>query len=606
MNDPSCKAANTLCGNGTSDIGEACDDGNTVDGDGCDSNCTISACGNGVKAGTEACDDGNVTDGDGCDSNCTATACGNGVKTGQETCDDGNLVDGDGCDSNCRPSGCGNGVKTGTEACDDGNTTNGDGCDNNCTVTACGNGIQTGTEACDDGNTANWDGCNNTCSASVFTYFKASNTNAGDSAGVAVALSADGMTLAVGADAERSAATGVNGNQNDNTKEAAGAVYVFARTGATWTQKAYIKASNTDAKDHFGAALSLSADGTTLAVGAVGEDGGSTTDQADNTTSGAGAVYVFGASNGAWSQQAYLKATAPAANDQFGASLSLSGDGKSLAVGALGGKGSAYVFTRTGNAWAAQATVTASNGDDDDNFGQSVALSTDGTTLAVGANHEASGSATDPTDNSAAGEGAAYVFVRAGDTWTQQGYLKAADGKATDDFGFSVSVSGDGSTVAVGADVVIAGTAAAGEAYVFSRTGTTWAQSASLRSVHARGNAFFGYSVSLSTNGQRLAVGAWGESSGATGVGGDESRIDAGFSGAAYVFVRGATAWTQQSYIKATNTNTNDFFGRSVSLSSTGGSLAVGAPFESGAATGINGDQASNAAGVAGAAYVYE
>src|SRR5689334_17073123 len=98
------------------------------------------ACGNGRLEGTEVCDDGNRIDGDGCDKNCTPTGCGNGIQTANEGCDDGNTTDGDGCDSNCMVTGCGNGVKTGTEACDDGNTTSGDGCDNNCTVTACGNG----------------------------------------------------------------------------------------------------------------------------------------------------------------------------------------------------------------------------------------------------------------------------------------------------------------------------------------------------------------------------------------------------------------------------------------------------------------------------------
>jgi MYXO-CTERM domain-containing protein len=154
----------TACNNGILTAGEICDDGNAANGDGCDVNCTLSACGNGAKAPTEACDDGNLVNGDGCDANCSFTACGNGILTGAEVCDDGNVADADGCDSNCTPTGCPNGVKTGAEACDDGNQTSGDGCDVNCTFTTCGNGIAAGAEQCDDGNFTSGDGCDANCS----------------------------------------------------------------------------------------------------------------------------------------------------------------------------------------------------------------------------------------------------------------------------------------------------------------------------------------------------------------------------------------------------------------------------------------------------------
>ncbi|MCC6766611.1 MAG: DUF4215 domain-containing protein [Deltaproteobacteria bacterium] len=155
----------TSCGNGVLTAGEACDDGNTVDGDGCDSNCTPTACGNGVQTAGESCDDGNVVDGDGCDGNCTATACGNGIVTAPEQCDDGNLVSGDGCDGNCTATACGNGIVTAPEQCDDGNLVNGDGCDSNCTAPGCGNGVVTVPEQCDDGNAVNGDGCDGNCTA---------------------------------------------------------------------------------------------------------------------------------------------------------------------------------------------------------------------------------------------------------------------------------------------------------------------------------------------------------------------------------------------------------------------------------------------------------
>ncbi len=155
----------TECGNGVPTTGEQCDDANEVNGDDCDNNCTNPRCGNGVAAEGEQCDDGNATNGDACDDNCTVTGCGNGVVTAGEQCDDGNQVNGDGCDVNCTATGCGNGIVNAGEQCDDGNAVNGDGCDANCAPTACGNGIVTGNEQCDDGNQVDGDACDTNCTA---------------------------------------------------------------------------------------------------------------------------------------------------------------------------------------------------------------------------------------------------------------------------------------------------------------------------------------------------------------------------------------------------------------------------------------------------------
>ncbi len=143
---PTSKYELSICGNGILESGEACDDGNVTNGDGCESNCTITQiipiCGNGILESGEACDDGNVTDGDGCESNCTITQiipiCGNGILESGEACDDGNVTDGDGCESNCTITQiipiCGNGILESGEACDDGNVTDDDGCESNCTI----------------------------------------------------------------------------------------------------------------------------------------------------------------------------------------------------------------------------------------------------------------------------------------------------------------------------------------------------------------------------------------------------------------------------------------------------------------------------------------
>jgi UDP-3-O-[3-hydroxymyristoyl] glucosamine N-acyltransferase len=402
-----------------------------------------------------------------------------------------------------------------------------------------------------------------TCAEFEWDYLKASNAGADDQFGLSVALSGD--TLAVGTFTEDSDATGVNGDQSSNAASTSGAVYVFTRSDGAWSQQAYLKASNTGAIDHFGHSLALSGD--TLAVGARAEDSNATGvngDQNSNAASGSGAVYVFTRSGGAWSQQAYLKASNTGAGANFGHSVALSRD--TLAVGAhaedsgatgvngaqssisVASSGAVYVFTRSGGAWSQQAYLKASNTGANDYFGGSVALS--GSTLAVGAygeDSDATGVNGDQSSNSASNSGAVYTFTRSGGVWSQQAYLKASNTGANNYFGQSVALSGD-----------------------------------------------------------TLAVGAHYEDSDVTGVNGDQTSNSASASGAVYVFTRSGGVWSQQAYLKASNTSTSDFFGYffgySVALSDD--TLAVGAPFEDSNATGVNGDQSSNSALDSGAVYV--
>jgi hypothetical protein len=472
-------------------------------------------------------------------------------------------------------------------------------------------------------------------------YFKASNTGSNDEFGVSVAVSGDGNTLAVGAAGEASNAVGIGGSDNDSQPNA-GAVYVFTRIGSTWSQQAYVKASNTQGGDRFGISVSLSGDGNTLAVGAL-EDSAATgindsMGQADNTAADAGAVYVFTRIGGNWSQQAYVKASNTEAGDLFGESVALSGDGNTLAVGArledssatdINGldtdnsflnAGAVYVFTRIGSDWSQQAYVKASNTGAGDLFGESVALSGDGNTLAVGAEGEASNANVidgDQADNSATLAGAAYVFTRSGGSWTQQAYVKASNTDAGDRFGNSVAVSGDGNTLAVGAwgeasnatgiggDQTNNSLANSGAVYVFIRSGSAWSQQAYAKASNTDVGDQFGLSVTLSGDGNTLAVGASFEDSNATGIDGDQTDNSSLNAGAVYVFTSSGGSWIQQSYVKASNTETNDFFGIPVALSGDGNTLAVGASSEASNATGINGDQADNSFLFSGAVYLY-
>ena len=265
-------------------------------------------------------------------------------------------------------------------------------------------------------------------------YAKASNTGENDWFGRNVSLSGDGNTLAVGADFEESNATGINGDDDNNLATDSGAVYVFSRSGTTWTQQAYVKASNTQASDGFGISVSLSSDGNTLAVGADSEDSNSTVINVFGTDDGladqSGAAYVFSRSGNTWTEQAYVKASNTGENDYFGRNISLSGDGNTLAVGAnfedsnatsIGGddnnlatdSGAAYVFSRSGTTWTQQAYVKASNTGENDYFGTNVSLNSDGNTLAVGATGEDSNSKVINdvgTDTGANGSGAVYLY----------------------------------------------------------------------------------------------------------------------------------------------------------------------------------------------------
>lgn len=485
-------------------------------------------------------------------------------------------------------------------------------------------------------------------------YFKASNTFSGDEFGAAVAISSDGNTLAVAALGEDSGATGINGNQADNSASVSGAVYIFARIDGAWSQQAYVKASNTGPGDQFGLSLALSADGNTLAVSTPGEGSAATGidgNQADNSSLGAGAVYVFTRSGGTWSQQAYVKASNTEAGDQFGSSVALSTDGNTLAVGAIAedsfatgidgdqannagtNTGAVYVFTRIGAVWTQQAYIKASNPDFSDNFGRAVALGAGGDTLAVSAPGEdsnATGINGDQANDQAGASGAVYVFVRAGSTWSQQAYVKASNTGASDLFGTGISVSGnisssalalstDGNTLVVGAaaedsnatgingDGTNNAAGGSGAAYVFVRTGTVWSQQAYVKASNTGAGDEFGFAVALSGDGNTLIVGAPGEDSNAKGLNGDQTNNSLAANGAAYVFKRSGSTWAQSAYAKPTNAGVvlNSFrLGEAVAANSDGSLFAAGAIGEDGNATGVNGTVTGlNAA--AGAVYMY-
>jgi hypothetical protein len=506
--------------------------------------------------------------------------------------------------------------------------------------------------------------------AEAYDHFACGGGNQGHT-GTSIALNGDGTTMAIGAPFESGGAAGVNGNQRDNSVYASGAVYVYLRQGDSWTQQAYVKASNPGQSDHFGSSVALSRDGNTMAIAAHWEASGATGvngNQNDNSIPQSGAVYVFTRTGTTWTQQAYIKAsnTGKAGEgqlvgdgDQFGFSLALSGDGNTLAVGAISedsaaqqingnqgddsaqSAGAVYVYARTGSTWAQQAYVKSANMGAGDGLGFSVALSFDGNTLAAAAfDEDGGGRGINPPDNTESqNSGALYVFTRQGGTWSQQAYIKGSKGETSDGFGFATAISDDGNTIAVGsgdeacltpgidppgcaddAPPLRGANIWVGAAYVFVRNGNAWSEQTFIKAPNARPYNSFGVRLDLSGDGNTLAVSAYLEDNGGRGIrppmlqqfliqdilnGWREHRNEAEESGAVYFYTRSGTRWTAGAWVKAANADAGDEFGSSVALSTDGHVMVVGAHGEDSAATGINGNQADNSADDSGAAYVF-
>jgi len=329
---------------------------------------------------------------------------------------------------------------------------------------------------------------------------------------------------------------GVGAIAGDTSAQDSGAVYVYTRSGVTWTLQAYIKPSNTRANAAFGTSVALAGD--TLVVGAPYESSGASgvaASQSDTSAPGAGAVYVFTRTAGVWAQTAYVKASNARSGSYFGTSIAIAGDA-----------------------------------------------------MVVGAEGESSGVIGDPNDTSAVAAGAAYVFRRSAGAWTQEAYLKASNARFGAGFGHAVGLSSDtvvvgayfesSSTTGVDGDGTKTDASKAGAAYVFDRTASLWKQSAYLKASNARAGAQFGGSVAVA--GDLVAVGSPIERGGGSGVEGSQTDTSAPEAGAVYVFHRGKSGapWAQQAYVKALDPHHTTWFG--VSLAIENGTVAIGAKYD--------------------------
>jgi hypothetical protein len=442
--------------------------------------------------------------------------------------------------------------------------------------------------------------------------------------GYSVALSADGNTALIGAPDDNGGATNEGG---------VGAVWVFTRSGSTWTQQGEkLTGTGETGKGEFGKSVALSADGDTALIGGPGDNGE------------AGAAWLFTRSGSAWIQQGEKlvgdctescanEGTGEAGEGMFGTSVALSEDGATAVVSGpadSGGAGAAWVFTRSDGVWTQQGeklvgdctSICANEGTGETGkgeFGKSVALSADGDTALIGA----------PADSG--GVGAVWVFTRSGSTWTQQGEKLIGDctascanegtGEAGEGkFGTSVALAEDGDTAMIGGPADNGG---AGAAWVFTRSGSTWSeQGEKLTGTGESGEGEFGYSVALSEDGNTAMIGGpeddiatgavWGfarsggvwSQQGQKLTGGEEGNSQVGVyvalsadgntaliggpgdnydAGAAWVFTRSGGVWSQQGpKLTGRGETREDGFGVSVALSADGNTALIGAPGDNG------------------------
>jgi hypothetical protein len=417
--------------------------------------------------------------------------------------------------------------------------------------------------------------------------------------GRALAESSNGNVFVVGA-----------GSETVSGQAAQGAAYVFLKSSTGVSNAVALHASDGAAGDHFGASVAISGDGNTILVGAN-----------QSTVSGhihQGAAYVFVRSGMIWNQQAKLSASSGAAGEFFGTSVALNNDGSTALIGAYGytfsiktAQGGAYVFTRSGTTWSQQTTPTplmAFDAAANDWSGSAVSLSDNGNTALVAAPGKSSG------------RGAAYVYVRSGSSWAFQSKILAWDGVAGDDFARSVSLSGDGNLALISADNASPNGVASGAAYTFTRSGTLWSNGVKLIAPDGATGDWFGYSASLSKDGSTAVVGAVqaaissslnegtayvfygpgftqkqklvpGNGQAAANIGaavaiaGDGSSVVVGAPnwiaslmhvGTTYVFCRYASPWRQQYSANNLSGKSNDAFGDALALSSDGNTAIVG------------------------------
>ena len=369
----------------------------------------------------------------------------------------------------------------------------------------------------------------------------APDLNASYQFGTDVAISGDGNRCIVGSPyANASAST-------------SGKVYIFTRSGTTWSLENGFVPGTPENSGRAGTAVSIDETGTRVAIASMYYPGGGSI----------GRVYIYLRTGTSWGLEATL--TGIGTGDYFGFDICINGLGDRLVIGAYGrdangsDSGSSYIYKRTGTTWSQELVWSPSDNASLDYFGCSVSIDYSGTRAIIGSY------LSDPGGVAAAGS--AYVIVRSGSTWTQEAKLTASDKAVGARFGISCSINNDGTRCVIGAyQATVDSFSACGKAYIFVRSGSTWTQEAILSASDKAASAQFGISVSINSDASKVTIGAFTASFGTTSS-----------CGKTYIFSRSGVTWTQVAILMASDRYQSDNFGYSVDITDDGTRIISGA-----------------------------
>jgi alpha-tubulin suppressor-like RCC1 family protein len=313
------------------------------------------------------------------------------------------------------------------------------------------------------------------------------DSTVGDFFASSVAINSGGNIILIGAQGD-----------NMGAKVDVGSAYIFTGSENNWVEVTKITGSDGEANDAFGNSVALNSVGNVAIIGAYLDD--------INALSNVGSVYIFTGSEGNWSQAAKITGNDSTANDNFGYSLALNSSGNIVVIGAYADNsnaGSAYIFTGSGNNWIQTAKITGSDSIANDRFGGDVSINSFGNIVSVGAYG----------NNSSAGS--VYIFTGSGANWVQVAKITGNDSTASDRFGINLSFNDIGNTLFVGAH---SDNSSAGSAYVFTGSGSNWAQFTKINASDSAANDFFGNRIAVNSAGDVSLIGAFGDNSNAGSV----------------------------------------------------------------------------------------
>jgi hypothetical protein len=387
--------------------------------------------------------------------------------------------------------------------------------------------------------------------------------------GRSVAIDSTGTRIAIG----------VTGSDDSITD--AGCVYVFVRNTSTnvWSQEQKLKATSQVSSSSFGWACDFDVNATRLVIGAPFET------HSSQTNAGAAYIFVRNTTTNVWSQESRIVSGNSIAQMQFGYSVSISGDSTRAVVGgnnaSAGAIGQVNIYLRTGSSWANERLYYDPENSTTKIFGWSVRIDHSGSRVFAGHKFAAGGTAN--------GYGAMYILTRVGTIWSQEAALSPTDGDSNGFFGVSVDCNGTSDTVVVGCSSLVHNGGNYGAAYVYTRSGVTWTFQAKLIATVRVASMGFGTSVAISNSGSTVAVGA--------GTDSNNSRTN---NGAAYIFRRSGSVWTEQAKLVPSDVSNTD--NNNAQLGNLNG-IALAAD-SSRFVAGANNQASSGTAGC-GAAYIF-